>query len=330
MPFSWNMTMPECFSNSLKLAVAVVAASLAGCSIHPIPDDVSRYSTEEIVRNVRCEAKEAVRERIEQGLHRIDLSDITPDTVLKNKADFERIRRRDPEVAAKFVAYGASNIAYEFDFMIDENNDNTGSVTFNLPFVDSSGFTLGLDGAAKKARSGHRKFTTVEKFSELVELRCPRDWVPPDRNLAYPLTGSIGVARIMKTFIEVSELGGGKGDFSDTIKFTTELSGSVKPTLELKPVVDRFRVIKADGNFGSGRKDVHQVTVTLSFPDLKKALALRSISPNMALEMSEDTKARALENICIATALSREERFGTLRLMPPEYYCRQQGVAPRL
>ena len=37
---------------------AALAAGLAGCSMHPLPDDVSRVSTVDIVERIRCEAQE--------------------------------------------------------------------------------------------------------------------------------------------------------------------------------------------------------------------------------------------------------------------------------
>src|SRR6185503_16263648 len=109
--------MPGCFSHSFKWAVGVVAASLAGCSIHPIPDNVSRYDTAEIVRNIRCEAKDAVRDKIVEGLYKYGIFDVeNPDYVLWDPAIFASIRRRAPQLAAKFKAYGVSTIAYDFKF----------------------------------------------------------------------------------------------------------------------------------------------------------------------------------------------------------------------
>ena len=310
-----------------KWMIFVATASLAACSIHPIPDDVSRYSTEEIVRNVRCEAKEAVRQRIMLGLHKAGLDGINPDTVLVNKSDFAKIQRAAPDLAKKFVAYGASTIAYTFDFMIDETNDNSGAVGFNIPFGSGGNFSLGLDGGLHKARTGHRNFKTVEHFSDLVRLDCDI-WARPDRNFVYPLTGSIGVAKIIDTFINVSELGGGQGDFSDTITFTTRIHGSVKPELVLEPVANRFRLVSANADLGSERKDVHEVTIALSFPeiDLRRVHSGRAVRASLA-ELSDDARVRALENMCITNARSREDRFGTLRLTAPEEYCRRGAAS---
>ena len=83
-------------------AIAAGAVALAGCSLHPLPDDVSTYSTEEIVRNVRCEAKEAVRQRIQEALFEAGIAGINPEEVLKDR-NLARIRRINSVLAAKFV-----------------------------------------------------------------------------------------------------------------------------------------------------------------------------------------------------------------------------------
>src|SRR5262245_15543005 len=322
--------MPNFAKLQRRGALAAVVFALGGCSIHPIPDDVSQYSTEDIVLNVRCEAKMGVRQEILEGLHKAGLYDIIPDTVLANRKDFETIRRRDPKLAKKFEAYGESVIAYDFDFMINENNDKSGAVTFQIPFVNAGGnFTLGVDGGVNKERKGHRKFKTVEKFKDLVKLRCD-DWVQPERNIVYPLTGSVGIDRIMSTFIAISEIGGGQGVFSDVITFTTEFKGSIKPTLVLAPVVDQFRVVGANADFTAKRKDIHEVTISLAFPvvDFREARADWGFGGNSISEPALDPRLRALERLCVATAEAREERFNSLRQVPPQYYCRQSRGAP--
>jgi hypothetical protein len=163
--------MSGCFSHSLKWAASVVAATLVGCSIHPIPDDVSRYDTADIVRNVRCEAKEAVRERIQQALYERGIYDADPEKVLKDPALFERIRRRDPRLATKFKAYGATTISYAFLFDITENNNNSGNVNFNMPFTPPGGsLSLLLNGQFNKTRHGVRQFGSTEKFQDLGSI----------------------------------------------------------------------------------------------------------------------------------------------------------------
>jgi hypothetical protein len=148
--------------------------------------------------------------------------------------------------------------------------------------------------------------------------------------MLYPLTGSIGIGKVITTFINITELGSQdialtnataeEKSFKDVIKFTTKITGSANPVLKLDPIPDRFRVIEANAIKSADRTDVHQVTVTLLFPnlaDVRDAMRAGTMS-----DLSGDTETRAFENNCVATEREREERFGTLRRTPPEVYCR--------
>src|SRR5258708_5133630 len=46
--------------SAFGFTLLVLSPLLIGCSIHPLPDDVSRKSTYDIVEKIRCEAKAAV------------------------------------------------------------------------------------------------------------------------------------------------------------------------------------------------------------------------------------------------------------------------------
>src|SRR6476620_1817296 len=48
-------------------ALAIVACGLLGCSIHPLPQDVSSVSTVDIVKKIRCEAKEGFEAALEKA-----------------------------------------------------------------------------------------------------------------------------------------------------------------------------------------------------------------------------------------------------------------------
>ena len=320
--------MPELTNSLPKWALAAIASLFAGCSIHPIPDDVSRYDTAEIVRNVRCEAKEAVRERIQEALYKRGIYHVNPEKVLQDTNVFNEIRRRDPILAAKFKAYGVSLITYDFDFHITEHNKNSGSLNFGMPITPGGNFSLLLDGQFDKTRDGQRTFKTAETFEDLAKLRCD-DWTQPERNMAYPLTGSIGVSKIITTFINISEQGSldnsksakqEENVFKDVIKFTTKISGTINPTLKLDPVPDRFRLTNATINKSSDRDDIHQVTITLLFPNLERVRG--AVSTMAKRELVVESEIRALENNCVAIERAREERFGVLRRTPPEIYCR--------
>jgi hypothetical protein len=132
------------------------------------------------------------------------------------------------------------------------------------------------------------------------------------------MTGSIGMAKIMNTFIDLSEMGGGRDSFTDTITFVTHVSGSAGAGLVLEPVTDQFRVVGAKADVDAARSDTHKLTVSLAFPT-------EDLRPDSGERGGEErgSETRALENLCIARAEQREDENETLRLYPPEIYCRR-------
>ena len=312
--------MLHCPSRVLALLAAAV---FGGCSIHPIPDNVSLYSTEEIVRNVRCEAKSAVRDRIALALQDYpQLHSIVPDHILLPQ-NFRRIAAVAPKLALTFYNYMGSTIAYDFEFHITERNNKAASAGFKLPFVSGGALDFGGGAKLEETRDAVRRFKTLEIFADLIKLPC-ETYVQPSRNYVYPLTGSIGITRIMNTFINLSQLGGGRDTFTDTITFTTHFEGIGEGHLVLEPLKGSVRLVKADATLSAERADVHKLIVSLSFPPLD----LRQIRPGAPLNigtiaaLGRESTARAEENLCIARAEEREDRAGTLRQLPPEAYCR--------
>jgi hypothetical protein len=308
-----------------SLVIACAALVLAGCSVRPIPDDVSSVPTEDIVRSMRCETKLAVRSEIAGGLKKIGLPDMVPDNVLQPQ-NMALIRQRDKQLgdnlAERMLAYSLVAIAYEFDFSITEDNGLGASAGFSLPFSNGL-FGLAAKSDLVRRRDGKRVFKTAEQFKDLVKLNCDRDgkaFEVRDKDLVYPITGSIGMTKAIHTFIELSEQGGAEKFFTDTLTFTTSVSASITPKLTLSPVPNSFRLVSLDGNASAARTDVHKVTISLAFPDLK--LLPAALGGDTAL-LSAQTKDRALENLCVARATNREDASGTLRLYPPEAYCRQ-------
>ena len=47
-----------------RLAAFAAALLLAGCALHPLPEDVTGVSTYDIARQIRCETREAAKERV--------------------------------------------------------------------------------------------------------------------------------------------------------------------------------------------------------------------------------------------------------------------------
>jgi hypothetical protein len=94
-------------------------------------------------------------------------------------------------------------------------------------------------------------------------------------NYIYPIAGEIGVYKTVKTFFELTVLGGLSADKAkpgeagaptmvDNLKFTTTIDLSGGPKLVFAPVGHRFQLADASLTGLAKRSDVHQVTVGLA------------------------------------------------------------------
>jgi hypothetical protein len=321
-------------------ALAVLAAvTLTGCSVHPIPDDVSPIPTEEIVRSARCEMRLGVFDQIAAQLeaYRVpNVKDVVSDVeryaekattvgqdILAKDADFQilvqKLRKEiPPALQVKFSAYATSAIVYDFTFNITEDNNLDASADFKLPFVSPRLFDLGGTASLHKTRVGNRKFKASETFATLLAQRslCNRnnkEYIPRDENLIYPITGSIGLRKLVKTFVAIADQNGGKDSFVDTLSFTTTISGSVNPTLTLNAVPHSFRLVSASGTILADRTDMHQIIVSLAFPQVKLvdlAVCTACVTDTTAAPASGGTttpaqgKQKATSNVTVTTPSS--------------------------
>ena len=213
--------------------VSILAIGASGCSIHPLPDDVTRDSTADIVSKIRCEAKKAIND------HAAD-------------ARFDK-----------------TAIAYGFTFTITENNDASGDAIFTLPFTDGK-FALKLAAGEDKQRQGDRNFQIVESFEELRKADCSVEAL--SEHWRYPITGVIGLDEVIRTFVRLTNMDmlvteeKKLSTFSDAVTFTTAFNASVNPSIELSPVVNKFKLTEASAALSADRTDVHKVNITLTPP----------------------------------------------------------------
>jgi hypothetical protein len=230
---------------------ALLALASAGCSMHPLPEDVSRASTFDIVERIRCEVADGLRE-------------------------FENARDRDK--ATRIIS--ATKMGFDFDFEIEEKNDaKSGKLEFQRPAAkgDRKSISLELSGGAERERKNTRSFRIVDNLGDLSkerQERCAR--TIKTANGLYPITGATGMAEVVRTYVKLEMLTDlsveqddpklfDKGEvFSDEIKFTTRFTAGVSPKIELSTVAGQFRLSEAS-LFGSvTRDDIHSVTVALS------------------------------------------------------------------
>src|SRR5262249_51483440 len=138
-------------------AAAGVASGLAGCAVHPLPQDVSFANTVQIVRRVRCEAKEGL------------------EAVLK-AASQDATRRKHVE---KIIA--GTTIGFEFKFKMSEDNKAAGGLlTFTRDGAKpGESFELTVDAnlngetaADKSVRRNTRIFRVIDDLNELKDVPC--------------------------------------------------------------------------------------------------------------------------------------------------------------
>lgn len=213
-------------------AVWALLPLMAGCSIHPLPDDLSRKSTYDIVQKIRCEAKAAVME-FGQGLN--------------------------------------SAIVYAFYFNINEHNDASAGLTLANPLAKAAGFELTANGSVGTIRDGRRSFEVLDSFDDLRKLNCSRDrevsWVYPLTGDVGMYDSVATFIRIQQTAGPDGVDQAGKPKvftFADTLTYTTTFMGGATAKVALAPFTDQLRLTAANASLGGSRMDVHKVTVTMA------------------------------------------------------------------
>lgn len=206
--------------------IIVASLTLAGCAIHPLPDDVGRKSTYDIVDKIRCEAKAAVE-------------------------DHGR-------------GFNSASIVYNFNFNITENNDASGGFTLTDPFKSGT-FDLTAKAGLTRERAGNRNFELIDSFDDLRKMNCSRDreanWVYP---LTGDIGMYEAVATFIRLQHADNPGSGRIFTFADTLTYTTTLTGNANATLTLAPVTDRLRFTAANAGLSGGRTDIHKVVVTMA------------------------------------------------------------------
>jgi hypothetical protein len=241
---------------------------LVGCSVHPLPDQVTRQSTLGIVTAIHCEAQQAILEHA-------------------------------PE-----PAFNKGAIGYIFDFDIIEHNQAGLDVAFSQPFISGGAFDLTLTGAkADLLRRAERRFTIVDTFEELKRADCSEEL--RRSRFKYPIAGSIGLNEVIATFIGIdqlgvrrlgledfkpAEIGGHAATFSDELTYTTAIdTGTLNPKLTLNPVPGVFRLTELSITKKADRVDKHRLLLALALPDPPRS------SPTHAVRMAaRRTAARGM------------------------------------
>lgn len=265
-----------------RLLVFLAATSLvSGCSIHPLPDDVTGIPTDTIVRKTRCEARDAIKKSLvdwlvayPEGSWQRQLGNAFGSGSRSLRTfDINLFHGGEKEIVTKLQN---SAIAYDFTLDITETDDFDATIDLLKPFhkgSSSAALNLGID----RTRQSTRVFTVSDTFLGLMK-NIREDYCSifdKGENLVYPIVGRIGIDEEVHIFIELTLFNhlGGKDDpskgpptMADTLVFTTKLSGSAAPKLVFSPVGNVAHVADASLTAAASRIDVHKVIVGLALP----------------------------------------------------------------
>jgi hypothetical protein len=203
------------------------------------------------------------------------------------KAD---VKRRTKDLAP----YYAHEMAYSFRFRIVETNvaGLVPPATFLFP-IHLGTATIGVGATDTKQRDGERLAKLVISFEDLHGTPCT-DAPEDDQGIRarhYPVRGKIGVYEVIAQYFalldraksdqkaespksdnnsdddeqaKVRKIFAKTDSYTDTIIFDTTITGSVTPSIILRPTKDQL-VTGSLGITGT-RKDTHTVTISLSAP----------------------------------------------------------------
>lgn len=289
------------------LLCGIASIAVGACATHPLPKDVTRYATKDIVHKIRCEARDAVRAELieelkESGDSRTKQLGQQIESGALTVSDFADqldagLIGVETAVFNNIQTFRTSSIGYQFTFTITEDNDNTVSAELKDPFTRGL-FALTLSGGDKRQRKNERVFTISESFEKLLK-RLSDDFCEGQstgKNLRYPITGTIGIREIVDTFVHLQHFVGlkqpeNKGAFVDTLTFQTIYFGTAKPKITLMPASTDLRLTSISGDeLKAQRTDIHRVaiTITIGEPATGEQMAAAERS-------SENDAVRALE-----------------------------------
>lgn len=273
-------------AHASRTAAVAAFVWLTGCSIHPLPDDVTGVTTFNIVKQIRCEARQAVFDFAVNWL----IGPKNPDPEAKqiglefkeglrpiSSFNYTLFKGGVRQVVQLFFNTG---VAYNFQLDMTETNNIDPTVDL-LTLSGKNLFTSPVNGQADRIRENTRTFTVTDTFSYLLRdipdqpgnNYCDGHIVGP--NYIYPAVGKIGMDRMIGDFVNLTLFGGLAGQSSagspnatkgpptmvDQLKFTTTVSLGATPKVVFSPI---RTFMDASVGLKATRQDVHTVTVGLA------------------------------------------------------------------
>jgi hypothetical protein len=254
--------------------------ALGGCAIAPTTENVTGFSPQMIVRKCRCEMREAVKDKLAVTL--IAFGDAkarqTGHDLLNDRIDVSTVNLLglDNRLRGYISKYARSAVAYNFSLGGTEvNNVGTdgGLLHTFLNGTRSLGFSAGMDRSRQNVITINQSDTFVGLLRDIKDDYCLDK--NTEKNYFYPITGNIGFARMLDSFIDLSEFSNLAGPTENTqgaptvgysLEFSTTITGSITPKIELSAIRDEVRLSSASIGTTLSRTDVHKLIFAFARP----------------------------------------------------------------
>jgi hypothetical protein len=323
-----------------RLFLLLATAALAGCSIHPVQQDVTGVRTPDIVDAIRCETRLAIQDKAldllrhyRGGRDRLALAlveEFTPKRGQPWRIDPAR-QLPDPVMRDFYYRYIQTGIAYDFTFDVTEDN-KAAIIADPVRLITNGVAGIGVSASGDFNRNNSRHFIMSDTFYNLVSgnLNCGDRIKTP--NYAYPIAGSVGMFELISTFMDLNEdkdlqplASGNSRVFADTLTFTTTLTGQVAPHVEIAAVGKRWGLASPTNVSAFGQRvDKHMMIVGLSMEPSKgpvreasfvRAVPLPALSAGRSALQKSDVRNSAEQGALDAVRQQRIDtfldRFGT-------------------
>ncbi|TIQ35399.1 MAG: hypothetical protein E5X48_13580 [Mesorhizobium sp.] len=268
--------------------VTVLAALpffLVSCASHPVIDDVTYFTADDIAHKIRCETREAIAHEIGYWLSQPELIDdkyghdigpkLIEDYNYISNVDWSKLLPKDKEYIDFFM-----DTAIAYDFTLNMTEANNGSVDLNLFSPITRGtISLNVKTGADRTRNNVETFSNADTFRYLItdidkiqpNYCNPRSeragFFNSNPNYIYPISGKIGIEKMVDEFVTMSLFHGLKGEktsaaptMAHALEFTTKIYGNLTPKVVLNPPT----VQDATFAFNNSREDKHKVIVGFS------------------------------------------------------------------
>lgn len=279
----------EDFTYFMRLTRATTVAifclvAVAGCSTRPLPKDVTRIPSYKIALKIRCELREAVQKGLKGYLSGIGRSDLAVDLAggrLAYQRFFDvQFKQLSPKVQDLVNRFRKTAVVYKFKFDIVEDNNLSGNVSF-ISSLTRGPFSLAMSGTKNKKRSNVREFAVLDTWGDLITSGVMRDecnrvaGTSAQKKHSYPIGGKVGMEAIVSNFFALVQSGNlitsaenlAVPTMTDTLTFTTTVSGTINPKIELNPVGRGLELASAGINKTWTRTDVHQMISVFFIPE---------------------------------------------------------------